>query len=358
LSYLSPTSILPLTTTPPSFPAGKTVLAIGVVSGLADSVYNTPYIVRDLISAATFFGVGSFTRALGELIRQGAGAIIAVAVYQYSDMPIMLDLFRTISYDVLLPVGVLANASTLPAFSSFSAGMQNQGNAFITVMAVDPTPGVASLVASPVGALCGTYNDGLNPFDSIARNFVFTLDQVTINPNVPSQYQASSAASIAGMMANTLPQTSLANMTLTGLNATNLYDPTDAMSLSNAGYMVLRSSARRGITPFLAVTGTSTSASATNYSPNFHNLSTMRSINYVITQLNVLTQSLIGEPSPTNVSTSVTNLLTSIQNQGTIIDFNVTTTVAALAGQILINVSVLPYGETIYANVSQQVNLS
>ncbi len=358
MSFLSPTQIIPISANPPSLPVGKTVLAIGVVPNLATSVYNTPYLVTDLLSAANFFGIGSFTRALGELIRQKAGAVVAIATYQYSDIPPILDLFRSIQYDVLLPVGVLANTQTLGDLTPFVTSMCQQDSPIICAMAADPTPGVASLVANPVGAICGTYNDGLNTNTSLARNFVFTLDTVTINPNVPSQYQASVCASIAGLMASTSPQTSLANTTLTGLAQTTLYSTTDAANLSNAGYTVLRYTARKGVTPYLAVTGTSTNSSAGNYTVNFHNLSSIRTFNYIVVQIKNLLTSLIGSSNTTNVTKNVTNLMDSIKASGIIIQYTLNVNISAVLGQVYVNLAILPYNETQFIQISQQVNLN
>jgi hypothetical protein len=329
---------------------------LGVVPGLDLSIYNTPYIITDLVSAANLYGYGRFTRAIGELFRQSAPCIIAVAIYQESDLSAVFDYLKDIPYDILVPAGMIATPSNLALFGQFSYLRSQIGFPTITVMPADPSPGVAALTASPDGYNAG-FNTLENALDVLGRNFVLTLDQVLINPNIPSQYQADAAPSVAGLMAKLTPAVSITNETLAGLNLLNPYDTSDAQALSNAGYTVLKYHIRNGVSPFYGVTATSNNPSSPIYSSDFHTLSTMRIANAVSRALRDLTVSFIGDPAPSNLTPLVVGVLDTLKSAGTILAYTYDITVQAVQSAVYITVSVLPPFETDFIQVSAQINL-
>lgn len=337
---------------------GQTVLAIGIVPGLPSSSYYTPFAIESVASAANLFGaVGAgtdFVRSIAEVARQGAPGITAICVAGENELPSLFDYLTDVPFDVVLPARLVANTSRLNLFSSFAYGREQQGQPIVVVMsALSDT--INHLTTTSTGALLGLSSQDATV--ALARYFVFTLDQLYVNPNLPSQYQADAAPSVVGLMVRNLPSVSITNQTLRGVLPVSLYAATDAKLLANAGYTVLSRSVRHGLVPYLGVTGTSTASSDRNYSPNFHRLQTLRTQQYVVQLLWAAVNKLIGEPAGSSVRGTVSKLMDGLVSQGIILAYDSNVAIAQAAGSITIALDVLPVSETTMLTVSTRVNI-
>ena len=337
---------------------GRTALALGIVPGLPASSYYTPFAIDSIASAANLFGAPGagtdFVRALGELARQGVPALTAIAIAGENELPSLFDYLTDVPFDVMVPCRLIANQPRLQLLGPFAFSREQQGQPISIVMEALPDT-ISHLTSVSTGSLLGP-----SAFDStvaLARYFVFTLDQLYFNPNLPSQYQADAAPSVAGLMVRNLPSVSITNQILRGVKPVSLYSPADAKVLAAAGYTVLTRSIRHGITPYLGVTGTSTTPGTSNYSPNFHRLQTLRTQQYVVSRLWSSTLDLIGEPSSSSVRATVSRLMDELVSTGVIVDYGSNISISQAAGSISIALDVLPLGETTALTVSTRVNL-
>jgi hypothetical protein len=334
----------PLAVSQPRLTLGQTVLAIGVVNGLDQSIYDVPYIIGSLRSAATYFGSGSrFTRGLAELMRQGATDIIAVAISDESDLVNLLDYLVDQPFDIVVPIGLNASVpSRVSLFANFAHTREQLGRPVVVVMSADgtqPNPGLSCplIPAQPVAI-------------NTARYFVFAVDQLIFNPNLPAQYIADAAPSVAGLISRFPAQISVTNQTLRKVKLASELDATTRQSLSKNGFFCLRNSVRKGVTPQAAVTA----ASSGSY---LNSLTILRCTQYVTAYLQQQTQGWVGEPAPSQVQKLVSDILTSLQDQGVILAYSANTQVAQVQGTITITLSILPPYETQMVTVYTRVNL-
>jgi hypothetical protein len=350
----------PISISQPPLTLGQTVLTIGIDPTLPSSTYINPYLVNSIQSAATYFGGGSaYTRALGEVVAQGAASILSVVVGQESDLPNLFNYLIDQPFDVVLPVGLTANMSRLSLFGNFAYSREQKGQPVMVVMQVDTTPGWASLLSSPVGTLAPSILIPQSGPMSTSRYFVYTPDSVYINPNIPSQYVAPAANSIAGLMVRNAPQISATNETLRGVKflSSSTCPTASAGAFTDVGYTVLRNSVRNGVVPYKGVTGTSTSPSSSIYSPNLHNLATLRALQYVAKYVRSKTIAQVGEPSNGRISGLVTQALTDLKTAGVILAFDANVQINQLKGSVTAAISVLPPYETQMVTVYTRINL-
>lgn len=332
---------------------GQTVLVIGIIANLDPSAYYVPVVVGTISSAANLYGYGPLTRALGELRRQGAGSIVAIALPNTDDLPRLFNYIVDLDFDVILPVGLPASPSFINQLGTFTYQREQLSKPVMVVMGATPAAAMLTTLNAPPGIYApiipGTYPN------VTARNFVFTLDQVTVNPDLPSQYTTNAAASIAGLMTRKMPNVSITGATLYGVSASGLYSATDALNLSNSGYTVLRKTTRHGLVPYLGVTGTATGM-LYNYSSGYHKITTIRCAQFVTSSIQRATRSLIGEPSGSAVSDIVRGVLGNLQTQGIIISSESRISIHQAASSITISVAILPPFETTMITVTSQVN--
>jgi hypothetical protein len=351
------TGLAPIPVGLPDFNAATTVLAIGVVPGLDASVYGIPYVIENTISAANAFGLGRFTRAIGELFRQQTPTIIAIALADEDDIPSIFNYMIDQVFSIIVPVGLTITTNRAKLFGQFAYQREQRGRPVVIVMSADPSPGVDALVASPVAATAGSIIASPNNI-LLSRYFVVTLDQVIVNPDIPSEYQADAAPAIAGLIAKTPVKTPITYQSLLGLELANPYSNTDLVRLSTAGYTVCTNSIRHGAVPFLGVTATSADPNNANYSAGYHKLSTFRVASYVANSLQDATFSLIGENSAGLINDVIKKDLDALKSGGIILDYDYDVQVYQTASLINIDVSILPPYETTMISVTSQVRLT
>jgi hypothetical protein len=280
---------------------------------------------------------------------------MVVAIPNESQYAQLFTSLADLPFDILVVAGLLATPTRITNFANLVSAREALGVPITIVMAADPTPGVSTLTASPIGVNAGI-NTALVPPSPLARSFVFTLDQVMINPNVPSQYQADAAPSIAGLLGREKPKTSVTNVPLQGLELVSPYSATDSANLAAAGYLVLRQSVRRGPVPYLAVTGASNIASNQNYSPLYHRLTSIRIINYVVNTLRTALLPFIGTTTATAAIKTAGSTLQSLVTSGTILSYEYSATTMMLAGKITIDTALLIPYETRTISLRAQVS--
>jgi hypothetical protein len=345
----------PLSATAATLPLGKTILLVGYVPGLTNAAYYVPYVVGSLTTAATSFGSGTrLTRAIGEILLQGADAILAVAVdANYSSIFTYLS---DLPFDILCLVGFGLDTGTVyNDFTSFAYARENRGLP-ITIVGSVAEQLAANLIGNPLSINSIISSAGGSPIN-YGRYVVALPDQVVVNPNTPTAYTTDAAPCFAGLLGSTDPWISATNQFLQGVTLPNPYSAAQITTLSSLGYTMLRNTVRGGVVVNAAVTTTSSTASAAAYQPTFHTHSTYRSIQYVESYLHSALQSTIGESNVSGISQAVTTILDELKRAGAILAYDVNVQIAQVAGAVTITLAILPLYETQMVTVYTRINL-
>ncbi len=193
----------------------------------------------------------------------------------------------------------------------------------------------------PVAAVNNTYSGGARTETLQIDNTSTQLERVPFSNLPPVVVSTSSGATLATGIDYEIDYDS---GIITGLNyigeVTITYEYHDLHTLTTKGYVALRHNNRRGYVPAAAIT-------TAHHGSQLRSLVVTRIVHEIIARINVIADSIIGEPISKSVAleNTVKHVLRDMQRAGAIVGSDYSITTDSYSGLLQLDMTIVPIGD-------------